>query len=1339
MKARKHFSGATAIVVAASTAMVGVPSVANADVFSDVHASHYFYEDVLDLHNRGILNGFSDGTFKPDEALTRGQAAKIIAGVLGLDTKNVINPNFTDIQTTHPYYGAIAALNEAGIIDGFDDNSFRPGENIQRHHIAKILARSFQLTPHNADALPFTDVRSEYKEAVSALYELGVTTGKTATTFDGTAKVTRGQMAAFIVRSEKAIQQQQAAIQNGTHTVTLTDFTNSEMTTDKGKLTFDEAFSAIFSTANKAALQHATMTVEVKDGKISAINHLVLNASGSAEAPIVFKAATTVETFTLNASYVNISDLNIIDDLFISSGVSVSANFSNMTIAGKLVIDDPRVSKQAALTNSAQLTANDLLLGFFGSTVPAIDLKRDHVTINTDRTIQGITVFPSIAFFQLNGSISNVQIQGTGSLELSGNANIALLELLAATQLQLNTTGTISELAVNHSDARIVVHPTARITNLLLLAGMNVRTIITNFDQIADHISKIKNGGSNNSSDGNSNSGNDNGGSNNSGSDNGSGGNDNSDSDNGSGGNDNDGSDNSSGGTGGNTTPDSGTLSIEVNIGALPLPTNATVSATFQNAPTVVATIVGTADSSTLTIRFDKKVVLVAGDTLTIYEQNGQPAIMLTYNGTAWTAAEHQIPFVSESKTILWSELNLDITSSPSVSAPGNIVGATVNSAATGVEITSLNPGNIVVMVMPINPVYNTPAIIPVSVARDGKITIGQITPSTILNVPTTGILLNRPIIDDLEIGTGANTNKRSYQLEATILPTNATNKGIIWSSTTPAVATVSQDGLVTAVGEGQAIITATTSDGGFTANSSVTVTKKTAVEQVTINGEPKVGKTLNAVTNPGASNLQYQWQEASTATGPFTDIVGATNDSLTLTAVQQEKYIRVNVTGENATILSSAPMLIAARGNLAPIQIKSFDTQLIEYQGQKTIDLSEYFSDPDGDPLTYTVENAFGLTATLIGPTLTMQGDYVGTGILSLMVTDNHGGVFTSNPIIATITDTTPPVFMNSPTISNVKERQVDVTATVNENSTIYYVVLPKNATAPTAAQVVNGKDSSGTDYALKGSYSAVKNTATPFTISGLQPSTELEIYTVAKDGANNHQPAVTKLSVTTIATPKLMSKAITNFNFETVYATQARAASKPMTTSYFKDNPKEFTISDGQVVIPVKLDWDIIPEPATGFTISQLVGSAIESTIQDYCNANGIPLGERTLAAMGFVEDSFFSVMTFKPGANTVIEFGGKDWNYFFEQQRYSGSNPNTDKNRSFSISDGVKTASIHLQYDYSNMSALVVAINRQLRNADLNIEAVQINDNHFELVASSSQYTIEVNGTNKAEFFE
>lgn len=81
--------------------------------------------------------------------------------------------------------------------------------------------------------------------------------------------------------------------------------------------------------------------------------------------------------------------------------------------------------------------------------------------------------------------------------------------------------------------------------------------------------------------------------------------------------------------------------------------------------------------------------------------------------------------------------------------------------------------------------------------------------------------------------------------------------------------------------------------------------------------------------------------------------------------------------------------------------------------------------------------------------------------------------------------------------------------------------------------------------------------------------------------------------------------------------------------------------------------------------------------------------------------------------------------------------GSNPNTDKNRSFSISDGVKTASIHLQYDYSNMSALVVDIYRQLRNADLNIEAVQINDNHFELVASTRNIRLRLTGRTKLSF--
>ena len=66
-----------------------------------------------------------------------------------------------------------------------------------------------------------------------------------------------------------------------------------------------------------------------------------------------------------------------------------------------------------------------------------------------------------------------------------------------------------------------------------------------------------------------------------------------------------------------------------------------------------------------------------------------------------------------------------------------------------------------------------------------------------------------------------------TFQLIATVQPDNATNKKVIWSSSNETIASVSQDGLVTVNSAGEANITVTTEDGGFSTNAIVTVTKK--------------------------------------------------------------------------------------------------------------------------------------------------------------------------------------------------------------------------------------------------------------------------------------------------------------------------------------------------------------------------------------------------------------------------------------------------------------------------------------------------------------------------------
>ena len=204
--------------------------------------------------------------------------------------------------------------------------------------------------------------------------------------------------------------------------------------------------------------------------------------------------------------------------------------------------------------------------------------------------------------------------------------------------------------------------------------------------------------------------------------------------------------------------------------------------------------------------------------------------------------------------------------------------------------------------------------------------------------------------------------------------------------------------------------------------------------------------------------------------------------------------------------------------------------------------------------------------------------------------------------------------------------------------------------------------------------------------------------------------------------------SLAITNFDYSTVYGTQARGESNKITSTNFKNNPKQFTISDGTYTIPITLNWDI---PLNGFTIGQSVGSAVDSTIQQYFIDRGIDLGKRTLSAVGF-SDTFF-VSTFKVGSDASVTLGGNDWSYFFGQNQFRGTNNDTSKNRTFTVSDGKTTATILLEWKYVDMSDLVDDLNYQLSTTS--VKAVKLDDRQFKLSANSA---ITIGGANKAEFF-
>ena len=192
-----------AIVLACSLPVTSAAK--SAQPFPDVPPSKHFAEAVNDLAARAIIGGYPDGTFKPGNSITRGQAAAIIVKMTKLDTVNVKDPKFKDVTMANGYYKAIATLADKGVINGYGDGRFGPNDFITRAQMASILIKAFELPLYRDPDYGFKDVvhKNSHRDGIYSLYQLGLTTGTSPTTFSPNDSITRGQAAKLLKASEE--------------------------------------------------------------------------------------------------------------------------------------------------------------------------------------------------------------------------------------------------------------------------------------------------------------------------------------------------------------------------------------------------------------------------------------------------------------------------------------------------------------------------------------------------------------------------------------------------------------------------------------------------------------------------------------------------------------------------------------------------------------------------------------------------------------------------------------------------------------------------------------------------------------------------------------------------------------------------------------------------------------------------------------------------------------------------------------------------------------------------------------------------------------------------------
>lgn len=170
--------------------------------FNDVKNMSWAVEPIDSLYRQGALNGFSDGSFKPNNNVTRAEFVKMLICSFGLESDSA-ECALRDVGEDDWYYKYAAIANVLGIVNGDENSNFNPGRNITREDAAVMLYRTAVKAGYilDGDGQSFTD--TEYiagyaREAVSRMSANGIINGMGNGAFSPKASCTRAQAAKMI-------------------------------------------------------------------------------------------------------------------------------------------------------------------------------------------------------------------------------------------------------------------------------------------------------------------------------------------------------------------------------------------------------------------------------------------------------------------------------------------------------------------------------------------------------------------------------------------------------------------------------------------------------------------------------------------------------------------------------------------------------------------------------------------------------------------------------------------------------------------------------------------------------------------------------------------------------------------------------------------------------------------------------------------------------------------------------------------------------------------------------------------------------------------------------------
>lgn len=168
---------ATPVPSVTDAPVVSIPEPDKNEVFTDIQG-HWAKEYILRCHENDLVNGFDDNSFRPDKNLSRAELTVLLTNLLGLDEN--VDLSFGDVSKNAWYYDSVSKAYGAGIISGYDGN-FMPENNVTRQDMAVMISRSLgflNIELSGERVFADSELISDYAaESVAVLGANGIITG----------------------------------------------------------------------------------------------------------------------------------------------------------------------------------------------------------------------------------------------------------------------------------------------------------------------------------------------------------------------------------------------------------------------------------------------------------------------------------------------------------------------------------------------------------------------------------------------------------------------------------------------------------------------------------------------------------------------------------------------------------------------------------------------------------------------------------------------------------------------------------------------------------------------------------------------------------------------------------------------------------------------------------------------------------------------------------------------------------------------------------------------------------------------------------------------------------